>query len=102
MKAEQDGHEEKLANGETFNTKFTIDDLRAKNMPEPWDGVRNPTAAKNMRAMKAGDLAFFYASGGKMPGIVGIMEIVGEAEPDVTASDKNSYGYVEDEKKRSR
>ena len=48
---------------------------------EPWDGVRNPTAAKNMREMKQGDMAFFYASGGKgglKPGIVGIVEIVKE------------------------
>ena len=49
-------------------------------------GVRNPTACKNMCAMKVGDLAFFYASGGKgklQPGITGIMEIVKTAEPDM-------------------
>ncbi|KAF2210920.1 hypothetical protein CERZMDRAFT_6217, partial [Cercospora zeae-maydis SCOH1-5] len=102
MKAEQDGHDEVLANGKVFNTKFTIDDLRAKTSPEPWDGVRNPTAAKNMREMKQGDLAFFYASGGKTPGIVGIMEIVREHEPDATASDPEAYGYVADAKKRDR
>lgn len=101
MKAEQEGHDEILANGDVYNTKFTIDDLRAKTSPEPWDGVRNPTAAKNMRAMRTNDLAFFYASGGK-PGIVGIMEIVGEAQPDPTASDKNSYGYVANEAQRSK
>ncbi|KXT16808.1 hypothetical protein AC579_6788 [Pseudocercospora musae] len=102
MKAEQDGHDEMLKNGEIFNTKFTIDDLRAKNGPEPWDGVRNPSAAKNLRAMKQGDLAFFYASGGKKPGIVGIMEIVKEHEPDKTAWEENSYGYVENEKERGK
>ncbi|EME89590.1 uncharacterized protein MYCFIDRAFT_124617, partial [Pseudocercospora fijiensis CIRAD86] len=102
MKAEQDGHDETLKNGEIFNTKFTIDDLRAKTEPEPWDGVRNPTAAKNLRGMKQGDLAFFYASGGKKPAIVGIMEIVKEHEPDMTAWDENSYGYVEQEKDRQK
>ena len=102
MKAEQDGHDEVLASGKVFNTKFTIDDLRSKTSPEPWDGVRNPTAAKNMREMKQGDLAFFYASGGKAPGIVGIMEIVREHELDATASDPDSYGYVADAKKRDK
>lgn len=58
-----------------------------------------------MRAMKQGDLAFFYASGGKSgrkPGIVGIMEIVKESEPDQTASDEGAYGYVEDANARDR
>ncbi|PIB01105.1 Thymocyte nuclear protein 1 [Cercospora beticola] len=102
MKAEQDGHDEVLASGKVFNTKFTIDDLRSKTSPEPWDGVRNPSAAKNMREMQQGDLAFFYASGGKAPGIVGIMEIVREHELDATASDPDSYGYVADAKKRDK
>lgn len=55
--------------------------------------------------MKQGDLAFFYASGGKSgrkPGIVGIMEVVKEHEPDQTAWDQGSYGYVKDEKARNR
>ncbi|HEX2115401.1 MAG TPA: EVE domain-containing protein [Alphaproteobacteria bacterium] len=48
-----------------------------------WDGVRNPTAANNLRAMKKGDRAFFYHSNiGKE--IVGVMEIVREAYPDKT------------------
>lgn len=58
-----------------------------------------------MRTMKKGDLAFFYASGGKSgrkPGIVGIMEVVKESEPDQTAWDEGAYGYVEDEKARSK
>ncbi len=42
-----------------------------------WDGVRNHTAAINLRAMKMGDRAFFYHSNeGKE--IVGIVEIVRE------------------------
>jgi hypothetical protein len=35
-----------------------------------------------MRAMKTGDLAFFYHSNCKVPGIAGIMEIVREASVD--------------------
>ena len=82
MKAEQIDREEKLQDGSLFNTKFTIDDLIKTAGPEPWDGVRNPTACKNMREMRVGDLAFFYASGAKgktlQPGITGIMEIIKE------------------------
>lgn len=66
-------------------------------------GVRNPAACANMKAMKLGDLAFFYASGGKkgrQPGIVGIMEVVKEAEPDPGAFDPNSLYYVENAKMR--
>ena len=48
-----------------------------------WDGVRNHTAALNMKTMKKGDLAFFYHSNiGKE--IVGIMEITKEAYLDPT------------------
>lgn len=40
------------------------------------------TARNNLRAMKKGDLAFFYHSSCKVPAIVGIMEIVQEHSPD--------------------
>lgn len=68
-------------------SEFCIDDL--KNRPrktEPWDGVRNYQARNMMRdEMKKGDLAFFYHSNCKEPGIVGIMEVVREGYPDPTA-----------------
>jgi len=67
--------------------------------------VRNPQAAKNMRAMRAGDLAFFYASqekAGLKPGITGIMEIVSEAVPDPTVADPDAYGYVAKEADRGK
>lgn len=48
---------------------------------EPWTGVRNPAAAKNMRAMKKGDLAFFYHTGDEKA-VVGIVKVVKEAYPD--------------------
>ena len=57
-------------------------DQKAANTAE-WDGVRNPQAQKNMRAMKKGDLAFFYHTG-KERQIVGTVEIVREAYPDTT------------------
>ena len=48
-----------------------------------WDGVRNFQARSNMKAMKKGDLAFFYHTG-EEKAVVGIVEIVAEAHPDST------------------
>jgi predicted RNA-binding protein with PUA-like domain len=48
---------------------------------EPWDGVRNFQARNNMRAMKLGDLGFFYHSGESRE-IVGIMAVSAPAHPD--------------------
>ena len=66
---------------------FSWQDL--ENSPDqtsPWDGVRNYQARNFMRAMRVGDLGFFYHSG-QQPGIVGIVEIVRAAYPDATAQD---------------
>jgi predicted RNA-binding protein with PUA-like domain len=53
-----------------------------------WDGVRNYAARNNMRAMKEGDLVFFYHSNeGKE--IVGIAKVVKEAYQDPTTDDTN-------------
>jgi len=46
-----------------------------------WDGVRNNAARLHLRAMKAGDEAFFYHSGEERA-VVGIMRIAGEGKPD--------------------
>jgi len=60
-----------------------------------WDGVRNPVAARNLKAMKVGDRAFFYHSNiGKE--IVGVMEIVREHYPD--PSDKTGKWVAVDVK----
>jgi predicted RNA-binding protein with PUA-like domain len=48
---------------------------------ESWDGVRNPLAQKHMRAMKCGDLCFFYHSG-KEKAVVGIVSVSKEFYPD--------------------
>jgi predicted RNA-binding protein with PUA-like domain len=48
---------------------------------EPWDGVRNFLARNNMKAMRLGDLGFFYHSG-KDKEIVGIVEVCALAHPD--------------------
>ena len=48
-----------------------------------WDGVRNFQARNNMRAMRNGDLGFFYHSG-EAKAVVGIVKVVKEAHPDST------------------
>ena len=56
------------------------DDL-VKDRRTNWDGVRNPQATRNLKAMKTGDRAFFYHSG-EQRAIVGLCEIVKEFYPD--------------------
>lgn len=56
-----------------------------------WDGVRNYQARNFMRAMRAGDLFFFYHSSCPQPGIAGIARIAGEIYPDPTALDPDSH-----------
>jgi predicted RNA-binding protein with PUA-like domain len=41
-----------------------------------WDGIRNYQARNFMRTMQPGELAFFYHSNAKPPGIVGLMEVL--------------------------
>jgi len=48
---------------------------------EPWSGVRNYGARLHMRAMKLGDLGFFYHSGGEKQ-VVGIVKVSKEARPE--------------------
>ncbi|MSO89349.1 MAG: EVE domain-containing protein [Rhodospirillaceae bacterium] len=54
--------------------EFSWDHLVAAGV-SMWDGVRNFTAARNLRAMQLGDQAFFYHSG-VARSIAGIVEIV--------------------------
>ncbi|MCJ1394379.1 hypothetical protein MMC18_007257 [Xylographa bjoerkii] len=82
MKAEPESRIEKGK-----DVKFSIDDLAARTEPEAWDGVRNLAARNNIRSMVKGDLAFFYHSNCKVPGIVGVMEIVQENSADESAFD---------------
>jgi predicted RNA-binding protein with PUA-like domain len=53
---------------------------------EPWSGVRNFTARDNLRAMKKGELAFFYHTG-KEKAVVGIVKVIKEAYKDHTAEE---------------
>jgi predicted RNA-binding protein with PUA-like domain len=66
---------------------WSWDDQVAKGgVGEEWDGVRNYQARNNMKAMKLGDLGFFYHSV-KETRIVGVVEVCAEAHPDSTTDD---------------
>ena len=61
-------------------SSYSWDDLVRDGGTE-WDGVRNNAARLHLKAMKAGDEAFFYASMADKA-IVGTMRITREAQPD--------------------
>ncbi|XP_034025010.1 thymocyte nuclear protein 1 isoform X3 [Thalassophryne amazonica] len=89
MKSEPESRFEK-----GVDVKFGIDDLKAlPNQTGCWDGVRNYQACNFMRQMKEGQLAFFYHSNCKEPGIAGLMKIVKEAYVDHTQFDKKDVHF---------
>jgi predicted RNA-binding protein with PUA-like domain len=53
---------------------------------EPWSGVKNAQARIYLRAMKRGDLGFFYHTG-EEKAVVGIVKIVKEAYPDPSSGE---------------
>src|SRR6478609_6784886 len=59
---------------------------------EPWSGVRNHQAKRNLMAMKKGERGFFYHSG-KAREIVGIVEVIGEYRPDPSDA-SGKFGLV--------
>lgn len=71
---------------------YSIDDLE-RNPEEIWDGVRNYQARNFLREMAVGDLAFFYHSNTKPPGIVGLMKIIEADIIDPTQFDAASKYY---------
>lgn len=66
---------------------------QVKHKTTSWDGVRNYQAANNLKAMKVGDLAFFYHSVHEKS-IVGIVEVTRTYHPDPT-DPKGRFGMVE-------
>ena len=65
-------------------SSFSFEMLKKKGRAgTQWDGVRNYAARNNMRAMKIGDLGFFYHSNeGKE--VVGICQVSALVHPDAT------------------
>ena len=58
-----------------------------------WDGVRNYQASNNMKAMRVGDLGFFYHSISEKK-IVGIVRVIKEYYPDHTDA-SGRFGMVD-------
>jgi predicted RNA-binding protein with PUA-like domain len=59
---------------------YSYDDLVVEKKTR-WDGVANPVAQRNLRAMKKGDLAAFYHTGSQRR-VVGIVEIAADPADD--------------------
>ncbi|XP_048369189.1 thymocyte nuclear protein 1 isoform X1 [Sphaerodactylus townsendi] len=89
MKSEPESRMEK-----GVDVKFGIEDLKAQlNQTACWDGVRNYQARNFLREMKVGQMAFFYHSNCKEPGIAGIVKVVKEAYPDHTQFESKDPHY---------
>lgn len=66
-------------------TAYSWDDF-VKDKGTMWDGVRNFQARNNLRAMKKGDLVFFYHSVDEKR-VVGVAKVSKEHYPDPTAKE---------------
>jgi predicted RNA-binding protein with PUA-like domain len=64
----------------TEPSSYSYDDLEREGRAR-WDGVRNPAALRNLRAMKKGDRVLVYHTGDEKA-VVGTAEVVKEAYPD--------------------
>ncbi|PSO47992.1 MAG: EVE domain-containing protein [Cyanobacteria bacterium SW_9_44_58] len=71
---------------------YSIDDLKQEKTAI-WDGVRNYQARNFLRQMQPEDIAFFYHSNVKPPGIVGLARIIETQIADPTQFDSQSPYY---------
>ena len=71
---------------------YSIDDLE-RDRNEIWDGVRNYQARNFLKSMTVGDIAFFYHSNTKPPGIAGLMKISEAMVVDPTQFDQSNKYY---------
>jgi predicted RNA-binding protein with PUA-like domain len=71
---------------------YSIADLQ-RDQRSVWDGVRNYQARNFLKSMQVGDLAFFYHSNAKPPGIAGLMRIVETDVVDPSQFDPESDYY---------
>lgn len=76
----------------TEPSEYAFDDLE-RAVRATWDGVRNPTALRNLGRMKLGDGVVVYHTGAEKAA-VGLAEVAREAYPDPRA--KNAKLLVVD------
>jgi predicted RNA-binding protein with PUA-like domain len=67
----------------TEPSQYSYDDLEGEGRAR-WDGVANPVALRNLRAMKKGDRVLVYHTWAEKA-VVGTAEVVREAYPDPKA-----------------
>ena len=72
--------------GKTEPGEYSFEDL-VREKRGRWDGVANPVALRNLRAMKKGDRVLVYHTGSEKA-VVGVAEVVREAYPDPKAGDE--------------
>ena len=82
----------------TEPSEYSFDHLQ-KAGKAAWDGVRNPAALKNLRAMKVGDRVVVYHTG-DAKAAVGLAEVVREAYPDPKSTDPRRVVVGLEAKKR--
>ena len=71
---------------------YSIDDLRTAKTTI-WDGIRSYQARNYLTSATVGDLAFFYHSNAKPPGIVGLAKVTKVNVVDPTQFDETSKYY---------
>lgn len=73
-------------------SEISIDDMASfPNQTIEWFGIRNYQARNFMRdSMQIGDLALFWHSSCKEPGVYGIVKVVSKPHPDTHQFDPNS------------
>ena len=73
----------------------SIDDIAsAPDQTVPWDGVRNHQAKGILKSAQVGDLCFVYhSSAGKFTGLTGVVVVVKEGYPDVSALIPGTVNY---------
>lgn len=69
----------------TEPSSYSYDDLE-RDRRTTWDGVTNPVALRNLRAMKDGDAALIYHTGDEKA-VVGTALVVRAAYPDPKSKD---------------
>jgi predicted RNA-binding protein with PUA-like domain len=67
---------------------FSFDDLVARGV-EPWDGVNNPTALRNLRSAQTGETCVIYHTGDERQA-VGLATVERTAYPDPKKNDPRS------------
>ncbi|GLT77647.1 hypothetical protein SLA2020_492140 [Shorea laevis] len=58
--------------------EWSWEDQAANGGLTKWDGVKNKQAQKHLKAMKLGDLGFFYHSGSSARRVMGVVSVVKE------------------------